>query len=61
MDLETFRQYYETMGTPLGESEKDVARIQEKLKQIKEPLLQPLIDEMILTGIGIEQESFLTD
>lgn len=31
----------------------------EKLRLVKEPLLQPLIDKMLECGVGIEQESFL--
>ena len=30
----------------------------EKLKKIREPLLQPLIDCILETGMGIEQENF---
>lgn len=59
MDVQTYRAYYQEMGNPFGENEKAGAQIQEKLKQLREPLLQPLIDEMAETGIGVEQECFL--
>ena len=52
MDAETF-EAYEAYAEPIGEQKL------EKLKKLEEPLLQPVIDKMIETGLGIEQESFL--
>lgn len=52
MDTETF-EMYRAYAKPI-ETQK-----LEKLKKLKEPLLQPLIDKMTETGLGIEQESFL--
>ena len=61
MDVQTYHDYYKEMGIPFGENEKGRIQIQEKLKQLKEPLLQPLIDEMAEVGIGVEQECFLVE
>lgn len=57
MDVATYERYVERMGTPLGESEEATRRLQEKLRYMEEPLLQPLIDRLAETGI--EQEAFL--
>lgn len=61
MDLEIYNHYYRAMGTPLGEKDQDVIRIQEKLKKLKDSQLQEVIDKMAETGIDIEQESFLIE
>lgn len=52
MDTETF-EMYRAYAKPI-----EIQKL-EKLKKLKEPLLQPLIDKMTETGLGIEQESFL--
>lgn len=52
MDVETF-EAYAAYAEPIEEQKL------EKLKKLEEPLLQPVIDKMIETGLGIEQESFL--
>ena len=52
MDVETFQKYKE-YGYEIEPS------TMEKLEQLKETELQDLIDVMVETGIGIEQESFL--
>lgn len=52
MDTEVFERYRE-YAEPLEKQKL------EKIRKLKEPLLQPLIDKIAATGLGIEQESFL--
>jgi len=51
MDIQTYIKYL-TFGEPLTDS--SVV----KLRNIEEPLLQEVINRMIETGLGIEQEAF---
>jgi hypothetical protein len=52
MDIDTFEQY-KAYGEPIEKGPL------EKLKHLKEPLLQTLIDRIIETGLVIEQEAYL--
>ena len=52
MDTEVFEKYQE-YAEPLEKQKL------EKIRKLKEPLLQPLIEKIAATGLGIEQESFL--
>lgn len=52
MDLETFEQYI-NFAEPIEQGPL------QKIKNINEPMLQPLIDRIIETGLVIEQEAFL--
>lgn len=52
MDAEQFDRYREK-AEPLE------PELLEKLRAVKEPLLQPLIDRMLAEGMGVEQENFL--
>ncbi len=52
MDAEQFERYRE-YAEPLE------PETLEKLRRVREPLLQPLIGRMLETGMGVEQEKFL--
>ena len=52
MDAETFVRYEK-----YGEKIEDETL--EKIRGIEEPCFQPLIQKILETGLGIEQESFL--
>lgn len=52
MDTEQFERYRE-------KAEPIEPATLEKLRTVREPLLQPLIDKMLAEGMGVEQENFL--